>query len=381
MTWASWSPCKYRAENERGAERGPALIPVAGSALELDSTPLAVAQPPNDKNFLIFLGPNPDSQNSTIQQGSEFQALSIDPTTGFLTGLQQNNANSERGLSFAMDPQGRYYATGTRDNLLEIGNVQIFGLDGKITSSSVALPMFNYPVGLWIDSTGSFVYAAISDLNNPIVVQIYSLNFQNSQLTETTSSPLPGFTSVPSYAPDPTGAFDYGFGSAQNTAIAYTVDPLTGYFVETANSPFTIPQINGSLTFSIPPGQQGVSGPSAALSATSLSFGKLQTGTSSLPQVITLTSNGGEALSVNSIALSGTDPSQFTETDTCQAPSVLQPNKFCSINITFAPTNTGSQQATLVITDNAPGSPQSVQFSGEGVAPPPPAPPVSRSSG
>lgn len=356
---------------------GPALIPVAGSAVELDSTPVGAAQPPSNTTFLIFMGPNPNSQNSTLLEGSEFQALSIDPTAGFLTGLQSGNSSSQRGLSFAMDPQGRYYVTGTRDNLLETGSIQIFGLDGKITSTTVSLPMFIYPIALWIDSTGSFVYAAVSDLNNPTVVQIYSLNFQTSQLTETASSPLPGFSTVPAYVPDPTGHFNYGFGADQNTALAYTVDPLTGYFIETSNSPFTIPQISGSLAFSIPPGQQGISGPSALLSASSLSFGSLQTGSTSAPQVITLTSNGGEALSVNSITLTGADPSQFSESDTCQAPSVLAPGKFCSISIAFTPTTTGGQQANVSISDNAPGSPQTVSLSGTGVAPPPPEPAVS----
>jgi hypothetical protein len=98
-------------------------------------------------------------------------------------------------------------------------------------------------------------------------VNIYSVNLQSGQLTENSSSPLPGFTAIPGYYADPTGSFEYGFGSDANTAIVYTVDPQTGYFVQTANSPITISQIAGSLTFSIPPGQQGVSGPSASLSA------------------------------------------------------------------------------------------------------------------
>jgi hypothetical protein len=357
---------------------GPALIPVAGSATELDSTAIGFAQPPNNKNFLIFMGPNPESGNTTIRLGSEFQALSIDPQTGLVTGLQSDAASSERGDSFAMDPQGRYYAIGTQDNLLEIGNIQIAGIGGQVSATDLPLSEFNYPVGLWIDSAGTFLYAVISDLNAAEVVNIYSVNLQTGQLTETTSSPLPGFTSLPPYYADPTGSFNYGFGTDQNTAIAYTVDPQTGYFLPTANSPFTVPQINGSLTFSIPPGTQGISGPSASLSTTSLSFGTIQTGTSSMPQTVTLTSNGGEALSVNSISLSGVDSAQFMETDTCQTPSVLQPTKFCSVSITFTPaaSATGSQQATLSITDNAPGSPQSVTLSGAGVAPPPPAPAV-----
>jgi hypothetical protein len=358
---------------------GPALVPVAGSATELDSTAIGVAQPPDNKSFLVFLGPNPDSANSTIDQGSEFQALSIDPSSGLITGYQQNAALPQRGDSFAMDPQGRYYVTGTQDNLLEFGIIQLVGIGGDELVGNIQLPEQNYPEGLWIDSTGAFLYAAISDLSGPNVVHIYSVNLQSGLLTETASSPLPGFTSIPPYYADPTGSFDYGFGTDQNTAIAHTVDPQTGYFLETANSPFTIPQINGSLTFSIPPGQQGVSGPSVSLSSTNLSFGSIQAGSTSTPQPVTLTSNGGEALSVISISLGGADPGQFQESDTCQAPSVLQPAKFCSISITFAPSAsaTGSQQATLTITDNAPGSPQSVTLSGTGVAPPPPAPAVS----
>ena len=358
---------------------GPALVPIAGSATELDSTPLGVAQPPNSKEFLIFMGPNTQSSNSTIAQGSELQTLSIDPQTGFITGLQTNAAVPERGDSFAMDPQGRYYVTGTQDNVREFGIIQLFGVGGNGLIGNVQLSQLNYPQGLWIDSTGTFLYVATVDashLNAPIVVSIYSVNLQTGALAETSSSPLPGFSSVPPYFADPTGSFNYGFGSDANTALAFTVDPPTGYFVQSSNSPFSIPQIAGNLTFSIPPGQQGISGPSVSLSATSLSFGSIQTGTSSTPQSITLTSNGGEALSLNSITLGGADPSPFTESDTCQVPSALQPTKFCSISITFAPTNTGSQQATLSITDNAPGSPQSVMLTGAGTAPPPPAPAV-----
>jgi hypothetical protein len=186
-----------------------------------------------------------------------------------------------------MDPQGRYYVTGTQNNLLEFGIIQLLGIGGDALLGNVQLPEHNYPDGLWIDSTGTFLYVATSDLDVPIVVNIYSVNLQTGQLTETASSPLPNFTTVPAYYADPTGSFDYGFGTDENTAIAYTVDPQTGYFLQTANSPFTLPQMARSLTFSIPPGQQGISGPSVSLSATSLSFGSIQTGTSSMPQTVT----------------------------------------------------------------------------------------------
>ena len=144
------------------ASGGPAIIPVVGSATELDSTAIGFAQPPNNKSFLIFMGPNPQSANTTVSRGSEFQTLSIDPQSGFITGLQPNAANPERGDSFAMDPQGRYYVTGTQDNLLEFGILQLSGIGGDALAGNIQLPQYNYPKGLWIDSTGAFLYVATS---------------------------------------------------------------------------------------------------------------------------------------------------------------------------------------------------------------------------
>ncbi|HKV25023.1 MAG TPA: choice-of-anchor D domain-containing protein [Candidatus Acidoferrum sp.] len=359
------------------APGGPALVPVAGSAIELDSAPIGAAEPPDDKEFVIFMGPNPQSQNSTIVLGSELQTLSVDPQSGMILGYQSNAVGSQRGDSFAMDPQGRYYVTGTQENLLEFGVLQLFGLGSASLSGSVQLPLNNYPSGLWIDSTGAFLYVATSDLNNPVVVNVYSVDLQSGLLTETATSPLPGFSGVPAFFADPTGSFDYGPGADANTAIAYTVDPITGQFVQTSNSPIGIPQIGGALTFSIPPGQQGIIGPSIQTSATNLSFGAIQIGTTSTPQVVTISSNGGQPLSIDSIQIGGIDRTEFSEADTCQAPAVLQPTKFCSVSITFSPNSPGLQQATLSITDNATNSPQSVQLVGNGMTPPPPAPAVS----
>lgn len=93
--------------------------------------------------------------------------------------------------------------------------------------------------------------------------------------------------------------------------------------------------------------------------------------------MVSVQSNGGQALSISSIILSGIDPSQFAVTDTCHSPTVIQPGNFCSISLTFAPTAPGLQQATVMIADNAPGSPQSIQLTGTAINPPPPAPAVS----
>jgi hypothetical protein len=56
----------------------------------------------------------------------------------------------------------------------------------------------------------------------------------------------------------------------------------------------------------------------------------------------------------------------YSFTDNC--PSLLLSGLNCTANVTFTPTAAGTRNATLVFTDNATGSPQSVAMTGTGVA-------------
>ena len=356
------------------ASGGPALIPVANSFTQLDSMVIGVSQPASSAQaFYLYLGPHFPS-NTNLANGEELDTVSINALTGQLQGISSQNIDNSTARCYGSDPQGRYVVTGRGEFA---GVLELIGIDGMFPGASITLSENTFPDSVWVDSTGTFLYAIVGP-GGAGPVHIYSLNLQTFALTETASSPLPNATAVPNYQPDPTGPFNYDPQSNGSISgiLAYTVDPQTGYFNPTTASPIAIAGI-GQLTFSIVPGSQGVSGPSVEISPAALSLGTLQIGSPSAPQVIMVKSNGAEALDVNSIAISGGGAGQFTETDTCQAPAVLQPNKFCSISITFTPSAAGTQTATLNITDNAPGSPQSVQLSGTGVAPPQPAPAVS----
>jgi predicted dienelactone hydrolase len=103
-----------------------------------------------------------------------------------------------------------------------------------------------------------------------------------------------------------------------------------------------------------------VSGPDANLSRTSLTFGTQLVGTSSSPQSVTLTNYGTAPLMITSIVASG----DFSQTDTCD--SSVAAGASCTISVTFNPTKIGSRTGTLSITDNAPGSPQTVSLKGTG---------------
>lgn len=105
-----------------------------------------------------------------------------------------------------------------------------------------------------------------------------------------------------------------------------------------------------------------VSGPNATWSATTVPFGSVAVGDTSLPQSVSLTNYGTSTLNITSIIASA----DFSETDTCSAP--LAPEASCSVRVRFSPTATGSVSGTLSVTDNCAGSPQSTALTGSGVA-------------
>ncbi len=105
--------------------------------------------------------------------------------------------------------------------------------------------------------------------------------------------------------------------------------------------------------------------PSAILNPTSLSFGNQNTSTTSSAQSATLTNSGTAALTISGIAVTGTNASDFAQTNTC--PGSLAVSASCTISVTFTPAASGARSASVSITDNATDSPQSLGLSGTGV--------------
>jgi hypothetical protein len=107
-----------------------------------------------------------------------------------------------------------------------------------------------------------------------------------------------------------------------------------------------------------------VSGPNATLSPTSLIFALQLVGTTSPPQVVTLSNYGTATLNISSITIAGTGLGDFAQTNTCG--NSLPPGANCMISVTFKPTQRGTRTSNLSVADNAPGSPQTVSLSGTG---------------
>jgi phospholipase C len=120
---------------------------------------------------------------------------------------------------------------------------------------------------------------------------------------------------------------------------------------------------SGATTMTVLSGNTGTSnGPMASLSPTSLTFGTVALGSMSNRQTVTLTNTGTATLTIATITTTG----DFVKTNHCS--KTLAPNASCTVDIAFKPTVKGARTGTLLFTDNAPGSPQTVSLSGTGTA-------------
>jgi hypothetical protein len=102
---------------------------------------------------------------------------------------------------------------------------------------------------------------------------------------------------------------------------------------------------------------------SISVSPSALSFGNQTQGATTATQQVTLQNTGTAALAVSAISVTG----DYAETHTCGASVPVAAS--CVINVSFTPTATGDRTGQLTITDNAPGSPQTVSLDGTGAAP------------
>ena len=123
-----------------------------------------------------------------------------------------------------------------------------------------------------------------------------------------------------------------------------------------------IPQGTTLTPQEVPLMGRGAGVPAVMLSPASLTFAHQLLGTTSAPQIVTLTNTGNDDLTIASISIAGTD---FAATPSC--PQTLPAGANCAIAVVLAPTTTaGLHQAQLQVTDNAPDSPQQVSLTGYG---------------
>lgn len=110
--------------------------------------------------------------------------------------------------------------------------------------------------------------------------------------------------------------------------------------------------------------------PVASLAPASLNFGSQNEGVGSAVQNVTLTNTGVGDLAISSIVISGANADDFSTTasTTCATGQILVAGASCTLAISFQPSVTGSESATVTITDDATPTTQTIALSGTGVA-------------
>jgi Beta-propeller repeat len=111
-------------------------------------------------------------------------------------------------------------------------------------------------------------------------------------------------------------------------------------------------------------------GTAVAIAPSSLSFRNQTQNTASAAQTVTLTNNGANSLTGITISVTGSNPSDFGETNTCGTSlATLTAGANCTISVIFTPTTQAAESATLNIADSDPSSPQLVTLTGTGTKP------------
>jgi len=148
-----------------------------------------------------------------------------------------------------------------------------------------------------------------------------------------------------------------------------TVDPIDGCTFWYVNQYFTQNQTGTLHNWKTRISNFKLSGCRSTLLSPSsgLAFGSVATGITSAPQTATLSNGLDVALNISSIRFTGTNSTDFAQTNTCG--TSLGAGASCTINVTFTPGALGSRSATLAVTDDASNSPQTISLSGTGVIP------------
>jgi hypothetical protein len=231
-------------------------------------------------------------------------------------------------------------------------------------SLSVADNAGNSPQGVSLSGTGAVLTVSLS----PSSLTFAPLDVGMTSQALTVSLVNTGSDTVTLYGIATTG--DFTQASNCPTLIAAG----TGCLISVTFSPTADGTRTGALSVtdsaSGSPQTVSLSGtglvPVASVSPTSLTFGPQDLGTTSPPQIVTLTNTGDGPLVLHGMWISPNDFGLVT------CPEYLNPGSSCKIPITFSPQATGTRSGTLTLQDNSNGinnNAQIVTLTGTGINP------------
>jgi uncharacterized repeat protein (TIGR03803 family) len=262
-------------------------------------------------------------------------------------------SGAENGSGIAVDASGNAYVTGVTESSnfpVTPGAFQI-ALGGQADAFVAKISMANVPSVVWTPPSLTFSAQAVGTTSAA----------QNDQMSDFGTGPLIITNIVAS------GDF------AQSNDCAGTVPPARFCTLSVIFTPTATGIRTGAITITDDaPGSPhelpltGAGGiPAVSLTPASLTFGPQATGTISPALPVTLKNTGDGPLSITNIAASQRRNRNFAETNDCG--STVNPGASCTLSVTFSPTPQAPQgmlSGDITLTDDAPGSPQTIILSG-----------------
>jgi len=312
------------------------------------------------------------------QTGAGLLIYSIDGTNGGLTPLSGPLAQfSFSNGKVAADPAGPF--------LFSLGRsgVDVFQIDaqsGSLTEITGA-PFATGASG----TTGSLGLAiagtAIQSVSGP-AAQIFPATMDAGQVTvgHTSTTKMVSVTNTGGQTLAISGVILSGGDAgdfAQSNTCATPLAPNTSCVVSILFTPSQarVEQTTLQVSDNAPGSPQtavisgtGVAGQaSVTLAPASVNFGTIAQGATA-SRTVQITNSGTSVLHITSVAVSGSNPGDFSQSGNCLA-AALAVQSSCTMTVNFAPQAEGQRTASLVITDDGSGSPQSLALSGSGAAP------------
>jgi hypothetical protein len=282
----------------------------------------------------------------------------VDATTGFITTVAGTGTQGYSGdggsatdaelsipNSVAIDGAGNLYIADSYNYVIR----KVFASGGEIITVAgdhtlgysgdggpATSATLNYPFGVGVDSIGD-IY--IADSYNNVIRFVDAASGQIATIAGNgrCAAPCRGFSGDGGPATAAEMAFPWGV----------TLDASARLFV---------PDLFNSRIRLVTALQ-----PTFTVQPTTLNFGNVSVNSTSSAMPVTVQNTSPKTLSI-SVTFSGAS-TQYSQSNNC---ATVSPNASCTINVTFAPTSTGAQNASLNISATG-GATQAVQLVGNGV--------------
>jgi hypothetical protein len=209
-----------------------------------------------------------------------------------------------------------------------------------------------------------------------------SLIFENTYVESKSASKfvtITNYGSAPLILKDFKASGDFSIDRSSTCVLGKSYAPAANCNINLIFAPLASGGRTGSLTIesnnspalkTIPLSGSGIAdskAPKISLSISSLNFGSVDVGSSSIVKLVTLTNSGNAPLILPSAFVLSKDFA-FGGTGTCKPNFSYAPGQDCAISVLFKPSSAGSISGKLDIPSNASVYPVSVSLSGAGVA-------------